>query len=286
MAKAMQKILIAADLSERSDHALERALALTRQFGAELTVLHVVDDNLPASVIEKLRAAAKDELESRLGTVSDDLANRVTLRVDVGDPFAKILDAAWSRQVDLIVVGLHRPRWLSDIVLGATLERLLRVCDRPLLVVREAPAGPYRKVLVAVDFSVCSARAFEASVRLVPEGQFHLVHAFETPFAAFLTSRGAQLEAAAQHARELERTIEQQLQDMATTLPGGAPKPELALVRGEPTNVILDQIAKQHPDLLAVGTHGRTGIARAVLGSVIRNLLRDPPCDVLAVRGR
>lgn len=56
-------------------------------------------------------------------------------------------------------------------------------------------------------------------------------------------------------------------------------------MRGEPTSVILDQIAKQHPDLLAVGTHGRAGIARAVLGSVARTLLQDPPCDVLAVRG-
>lgn len=281
----MRNILTAVDLSERSDHALERALALVRQFEAELGVLHVIDDELPPQVIETLRAAAKDKLESRLADLPEEAAGRVTLHIEAGDPVERIIEAAWSGHADLIVIGLHRRRWLRDFVLGATLDRLLRLCDRPVLVVREATTTPYQRVLVAVDFSAGSRRAYEAGVQLAPEARFQLVHAFETPFSSFLTSPESHRAAAAEHARELERMVEQQLESLAATQPGGVSKPELVLARGEPTSVVLDQIAKQHPDLLALGTHGRTGIARAVLGSVARTLLQDPPCDVLAVRG-
>jgi len=280
----MDKILVATDLSERSDHALRRALALAGQFGAELGVLHVVDDELPVEIVDTLRTAAEDKLNGHLKDLPEDLGERTTLRVEPGEPVEQIIDTAWSTQADLIVIGLHRRRWVRDLVLGATLERLLRLCDRPVLVVREAASAPYRRVLVAVDFSIGSRRAYEAGVRLAPEARFQLVHAYDTPFS-FLTSRGSQVEAATQHANALERMVEQELQTLAGRLPAGAPKPELVLVRGEPTGAILDQVAKQRPDLLALGTHGRTGVARAVLGSVARTLLQDPPCDVLAVRG-
>lgn len=280
----MRNILIATDLSERSDNALQRALALARERGAELSVLHVVDGDLPREMIDTLHAAAKDKLERDVGGLGEDLAARVTLRIEVGDAVEQIINSAWSCQADLIVIGLHRRRWLRDLMLGATLERLLRLCDRPILVVRDAATTPYQRVLVAVDFSVGSRRAYEASVRLAPEGRFELVHAFETPFAGFLTSQESHAEAAAQHAREFERMVEQELNVLAETL-ADAPKPELVLMHGEPLNVILDRIAREQPDLLAVGTHGRAGIARAVLGSVVRLLLREPPCDVLAVRG-
>jgi len=63
-----------------------------------------------------------------------------------------------------------------------------------------------------------------------------------------------------------------------------APKLERTMQEGTVREVLYQQIGRRNPDLLVIGTHGRTGVAHAFLGSVAEDLLRDLPCDVLAVK--
>ena len=138
--------------------------------------------------------------------------------------------------------------------------------------------------MIGVDFSICSRSALEFAVKVAPAGTFHLVHAFDVPFSGFLGSRDTRVEVRQQHERRLRRMIEQEMEAFLTSQVAEAVTLERILREGTVRDVIHHQVGQLQPDLLVVGTHGRTGIAHAILGSVAEDLLRDPPCDVLAVK--
>src|SRR4030066_2328266 len=76
---------------------------------------------------------------------------------------------------------------LKDWLLGTTAERVVRKGDRPVLVVKRPPEGPYRHVLVAVDFSDTSHRALALAAHLAPGAHLTLLHAYEFWYEARLT---------------------------------------------------------------------------------------------------
>jgi universal stress protein E len=82
-----------------------------------------------------------------------------TIEVRRGTVFSSIIDAARSFNADLLVMGAHRRRLLSDVFTGTTLERVLRTGGTPALMVNAATFVPYESVLLALDTSEASARA-------------------------------------------------------------------------------------------------------------------------------
>jgi universal stress protein E len=181
----MKRILVASDLSQRSRRALRRAMALTRQFGWELSILYVADDDRPGALIaEECRGAeeALHELVEKLGAPSPPSAPSVITRV--GDPFRVIVDEANAVQADLIVMGAHRKRLLGDVFTGTTIERVMRLGGRPVLMVNADSEAPYAKVAAAVDLSEASANALRTARKLglLEPSSTAAVHAF-TPIA-------------------------------------------------------------------------------------------------------
>ena len=280
----MKKFLIATDLSPRSDRALNRALALTDEFGAKLTVLHVVDEDLPASVADQLMEEAKSAIDDHLDTYPTLKRNDILRKVVFGIGFKDILEEANKVEADLIIMGTHREGSLSDLFLGTTVERVIRRGNDPVLVVKDRVKGPYRRVLVGVDFSVYSRRAVEFAIQFVPKGEIHVVHAFDVPFKRFLSARSAPNEVSKKHRQQMDAMLEGEIQAFLASLPSLPKSLNRILQEGSVREVMADQVRQLRPDLLVVGTHGRTGMAHAFLGSTALDLLSDPPCDVLAVK--
>ena len=79
----------------------------------------------------------------------------------------------------IIVVGAHGAQFIKDLLVGTTAEKVVRKGDRPVLVVKRPVHGPYRRVLVAMDFSEQSRKALELGLRLAPGAKFHLLHAYQ-----------------------------------------------------------------------------------------------------------
>lgn len=138
-------------------------------------------------------------------------------------------------------------------------------------------------IVVATDFSEQAEKATREALELarVCNARVHLVHAWSVSFvaapelptpvpASFIDdlARGAQ--AALDEALHKHRTV-------GVTLTGVA-------LYGDARDVVIDVARQQHADLLVVGTHGRRGLRRAILGSVAEGVLRYAPCAVLVVR--
>jgi len=280
----MKKLLMATDLSPRSDRALNRALALSDEWKAQLVILHVVDEELPSSVADRFKAEAESAIDDQLDAFPTLKRENITRKIVFGSGYKDILQEADESGVDLIVMGTHRDEALGDLFLGTTVERVIRRGNDPVLVARNQMRGPYRRVLVGVDFSVYSRRAVEFALKFVPRGEIFLVHAFDVPFKGFRTGRSTLEEESKIHQQQMDTMLAEEMQAFLASFPSPPTSMKRIMLEGTVRDVISDQVKTLRPDLLVIGTHGRTGVAHALLGSVAEDLLSDPPCDVLAVK--
>lgn len=156
------KTLAATDFSSRSQRALRRAGRLARELGSELTLVHVVDDDRPARLVELERREAERYLAELIDALAELRGLDCRLAVVTGDAFDGILRAAESSAADLIVMGVHRKQLLRDIFIGTTIERVIRAGRCPVLMVNNEAERPYRRVLAAVDMVEPSVAAIRA----------------------------------------------------------------------------------------------------------------------------
>jgi nucleotide-binding universal stress UspA family protein len=280
----MSEFLMATDLSARSDRALERAVMLAREHDARLTIVHVVDEDLPAALADSQQNAAEESIRQHVNALTAPDGLDVSTEVIFGRAYIDILEMSEKMEAEMIILGVHREDAFKDMFRGTTAERIIRGSNVPVLLVKDRPDNPYRRIVVGVDFSVYSRRAVEFAIGFVPSGEIHLVHAYDVPFEGFLYGRDTRKQVSKEHQIQFEKMIED---EMAAFLGSFEPKGlmiECVMKKGSAREVIHRQVNQAKPDLLVVGTHGRTGVAHALLGSVAEDLLSQPPCDVLAVK--
>jgi len=280
----MKKLLLATDLSPRSELALRRALRLAREHNAALAVIHIVDDDLPSSLAEVTKAGAEQIIRAQLAASPNGAQTEVSIKVASGKPFSDILAHAAGEKAELIVLGMHRKAGIKELFRGTTAERVIRTGHIPVLVVRSGAKETYRRVVVGTDFSVHARRAMQVALRLAPGAELYLVHGFLVPFQGFMYGPDTHRQVEAEHQRWMTAMIDDEMRIFLTSFEGAPPRVHQVVREGMAQEVILKEVASNRADLLVLGTHGRTGVAHAVLGSVAEDLLAEAPCDVLVAR--
>jgi universal stress protein E len=276
----VRNILVASDLSARSERAIGRANLIARDHSARLTVLHVVDEELPSDLARQMTVGAEAALKSVVARIPIDQVAITQIAVAAGEDWRTIVNEADARNSDLIVLGTHRMT-NQGFLQGSTMERVIRATHRPVLVVRDEARGPYRTVLAAVDFSIASRHAVQAALTMAPEAEFYLLHAYQTPFPGFLPRKSSRDEVLRERRAMFGRMVEE---EMASFLGAVGRQPQSIgriLKEGPAVQVIENEARSRKPDLLVLGTRGRTGAALTILGSVALTFLEYPPCDVL-----
>ncbi|MFM9850341.1 MAG: universal stress protein [Hyphomicrobiaceae bacterium] len=279
------RLLAATDLSPRSDRAIDRAVQLAGAWKAHLTVLHVVSDELPRSVLRAAIAEAEQILQAQVATWRQGSVD-VEHVVVKGHDYEAIIARAQKEDAKFVVMGTHRKTLLREHWFGTTVDQVVRHGDRPVLVVRQKPLRTYDKIMVAVDFSRPSRQALEFALLLFPGAQFTVLHAYDVPFKAFLTDPRTAKAFARRHERDMTLLIENVVADLKTRFGEVTCEITPVLERGFATNVVHAQVKELKPDLVVVGTHGRSGLRQALLGSVAQDLISTLAGDVLAVRAR
>lgn len=274
----MKPIILATDLSIRSDRALRRSLLLASSLGAPLHVIYVIDDDLPPDVTAEKRSVATQALTRAIG---DRAAARFDIRIDVleGSPADVIAREAEARDARLVVTGQHRARPLLDMLRETTVERMVRCIAKPVLLVAGAADGAYARVLAPVAFSPACATALHVARQIAPDAEINVFHAAHVPFAGLMDASGQ---------RDITRSVlaeEQMLCDRWRAdhgLTGAFQTPEI--VTGGFGSMLADRITRIRPDLIALGAHTRSGLAVYTLGGTAADLVRRPPCDLLLAR--
>jgi nucleotide-binding universal stress UspA family protein len=255
-------ILVAHDLSPEADVALQRAAALAKQTGAQLSLLHVLHEKTESVEAEHVRG----DLQARLDVLG--LESQLWLRK--GEVVEELLTQASGLEADVLVVGRHHSQQPQGFA-GTTLERILLACPMPLLLA-VTPPTPYRHALAALDYSRCASRALQSGWQLLPSA---------AELTALYVHEVAEVHGTDPAEQALQKELfEQLVDDLRVSLGGGARL--TSVVRyGERANCLDAVIAEQGPDLLTLGGHSRGEISSTLLGSLTREYLDHPPCDVL-----
>ncbi len=281
-----QAILLATDLSARSDRALDRAISLAKRWNAHLTVLHVLDEAAsprdPMDPLSSWRRPTEPLDMARKNLLIDlgGLAETATVLIDQGDTIESIMRVANADNSQLIVIGVARNELLGQLVLGRTVNRLLRRSHVPLLVVKERARSAYRHIVVATDFSESSRHALVTAMHFFPEETLTVFHAYDPPMSGLMSDASA-------YRREYRNIAEQDcnafLRD-TDKFENQRHPPHVLIEYGAPNHLLHDYVVGNSVDLVVVGTHGRSAIFDALIGSVAKRILEDVPCDILVVR--
>ena len=292
---APRKILLATDMSARGDRALERAVAIATGQGAQLIIVHVVEEfdessltygrpaapswRRPPDAVDLIRRRISQGLRADLGQTLEN----ATVYIEEGNTADVIEQLATSENVDVVVTGVAKERLFSSrpVILGKTVEQLLRRLPIPVLIVRDRVRGEYQNIVVTTDFSKPSANALQVALSFFPHQTLHLLHASEAPYATLVPDASRHAESYTEvRAGELETFLD------SIFVPDADRKRLVPVIEpGPPQQLVREYVQVSGADLVVLGTHGRGAMLEAIMGSVAKSILATLPCDALVVRG-
>lgn len=298
----IRRILYPTDFSECSRRALPYAASLARRHDAELHVLHVLvlhasdpaslDQYFPLAeeVIDDWARRAEEALESE---TSEELGSDVEVRQELARGISAsppVLEYTEEHDVDLVVMGTHGRRGFRHLMVGSVTEEVMRLAPCPVLTVRageeraEEARGTFRRILVPVDFSEDADLALDHAAELAESygATLHLVYTVEqVTYPDFYYPVAATREQMVQKIRENAR---EKLSDRLDALEARGLDAEFTVTVGRPVEEIVRVADDEDVDLVAMGSHGRTGFRRMLLGSVAEGVVRRIGCPVLVVK--
>ena len=294
-------ILVATDFSDTSAVAADWAAELARQQEARIELVHAVTvpTSMPGFVpvgpqlSEQVQKAALDRLRETAAALTG-RGITVDVWLGVGTPSQVILERADAVAPELIALGTRGLSGLKHILLGSTAQRVVQGARCPVLSVHPQDLGRHRvirSILVPTDFSDDAERAIHAALRILApletseasEGtaRLTLIHAFNLPIE--YTAYGP-IPTSIHFLRDTGLEAERRLQEAVDGLAREGLTVDWVAREGDPVAVIAQEAEARGVDLIAMGTHGRSGLAHLFLGSTAERVVQHSPCPVLTVR--
>ncbi len=292
----IQTILVPTDFSDHARRAIDYAIAIAQGSAAKVHVLHTYHLPIPLAVYggfvipqdfwDQARNAAARKME-KVTALLEAAGIKGESHLMEETPGYAIERVAEKINADLIVMGTRGLSGLEHVLLGSVAGRTVARAPCPVMTVKaEQSVGEkltFRNIVVAIDFSDPSDAALSLATDIAGKfGPAHitLVHGCHIPveLEALVAQRGAPvLEKLSAHAEESLAKLLTDLQDQGISC-------EYVSDHGSPDRVILDVAERVDADLIAMGTHGRKGLAHLVLGSMAERVVRLAKCPVITTK--
>lgn len=294
MSHHVHKILVATSLGGKSDHVVVTGYQFARLTGAELHLLHAYP--LSAAFYGSPMGMAtvhpypieneREQVEALLGEQLHRLgveAEAVTSKVlAAGAPHRLLIAAAEEIGADLLVVGASEAHSPLDPLLGSTADRVLRQAHAPVLIAREKSRVPPKRLLVPVDLSDLCDRSVTRGLSIL--GDLMGAEASPEVETLFVLSNNERSGSNQFTPQQVERFAQEELERHTALLAEKVGWPAQPKVRtGMPRHEIVAELEERPADLVVLGTHGRSGFERLLLGSVAADVSRRANSSVLVV---
>jgi nucleotide-binding universal stress UspA family protein len=288
MSKTLKTIVIGTSLTSHSDAVIRTGISLARATGASPWLIHTYPPSLgtygaaglDASWIEEQVKVLREQIDAQVErTGLSTLAgfSRDQVRLVLGTPHREIVDLARRVDAGLIVVGAAEGH---QGILGSTADRVIRKAPCPVLVVRSEAAFPPARVEIPLDLSPVSVNALRQGMAFL--AQMGVPHnGTEVLFVLSPYEVGGSIHF---DAEQIRRFADEELHRLvAGSLPADLRPQSLRVQTGYPREEILARLAERKADLAVLGTHGRGGFERLMIGSVTAGVLRGASCNLLVV---
>ena len=286
---SLKKILVGFDFSERANQALQRARELAKTWGAGIKVLHVIQE-LPyegasqqaglVDMMGRLEKEVSEELEKRVQEIVRDEVE-VDIQVQTGVPNRELLLSAQEDEVDLILLGSRGDSDDEERDIGRNCEAILHHSMVPVWVEEGSRHPSLGTILIPTDLSEHSRGALLESLEWARKfnAKILILHAVEAPFVPSFSMINPN-----EYEETLAKLGKGQFEEFVANLPAEGIEVETIFTIGDPAGETESYAKEKDVDLIALSTHGKTGLASKLLGSVAIKILRRSPCPVLVAR--
>jgi nucleotide-binding universal stress UspA family protein len=268
----LKKLLVCTDGSEESQAALEQVLSLAKECGGQVYLLQVVQ------IIPEFEAAAPDlmalvgeevskqlrEVKAAAGQMGVALETRISRGVSVS---STILEEAEKIQPDMIVMGRYGRTGLARLLVGSVTARVIGHSPFHVLVIPKGATVSFERILIANDGSRYSQAGFVEALALARRQESKL-------FAVSVATEEGEIP----RAKEIVHQMLTAARQAGMPLKGSVPQRQAADAG------IIQVAIDNEVDLIVMGSHGRTGLRRLLMGSVTERVIGQSPCPVLVVK--
>lgn len=279
-----KKILVAVDGSKASVHALTESFKLATNEKCWITVVSVIppyEGDLEmtgiGNVMDAVRKPCEIALEEAEKLAKVERALIKTL-CEEGVIHERIVDLADAENANLIVMGQRGKHQIERVLVGSTTARVIGHSQRDVLVVPEGTPVGWGNILIATDGSKFSQAAAQRAIDFAKSygGRLTVVSVVDVPPEFFGEAPGivdSMIEKAKKFALEVK------------TLSEAAGIPCETFVReAEASQAITDLARERQIEMIIMGSHGRTGLKRLLMGSVTERVIGFAPCPILVVK--
>ncbi len=279
------RILVAVDGSESSLNALRQTFPLARAEGSTIRVVAVVPpyegelrlvgvrQNVAEMMSEPYVNALKDALE-----LAEAAGVRVEANLEHGEPHEIIVELAEAQQCDLIVVGVRGCNPADQVLLGSMTARVIGYSHTDILVVPKDSSMGLNHILVSVDGSESSKGAMKSAI------DFHRAYGSAVKVIAVADVPPHIYGVDPSVADVLIGKARKDLEEVTAAAEEAGIRVEPLLREGDPAEIITQLAQEMKSDLIVMGSHGRTGLRRLLMGSVTERVVGHAGCPVLVAR--
>jgi len=288
----IKTIIAAIALENGEQQVARRAIRLAADHGAKLVLAHAIeslsesDPDLPSPANEEAIAKVLSaEAIASLKQMGDSAEVQTEIEVECGKADQVIERLIRDHAADLLVIGPGKPQNLREKLFGSTADRVVRAGLCPIVIVKRAPAAPYRRVIAAIDFSPMSFAAAQSAAQIAPSATLEMIHALEIPltFEQAMLKVGTSQAEIDQYRQAKAQAAYKELRSVRADL---AVAGKIRVVRGDPATALVRLARSGKTDLVALGIQGKNAVSKMVLGSVARRVLGGASCDVLLTKER
>ena len=291
-----QRIMVPMDGSELAQGVLPHATLLAKTYGAELVLVSAIDPGTADAGQEhhanlsQIAERAEAEAQRYLGTVAEGLSKQgVTVKEEVimGRPAEAIATYAEKSGVDLIAISTHGRSGPARWLFGSVTDRVLHLTSVPMLIIRpgEHPAvgATVNTLIVPVDGSSLAEASLAYARDLAKRLRLRVIVAQAVSLPVMATGEGPVV-MSTDLLNEMEQSAETYVTAVAEQFKADGVTAEARVLQGPAAAVLVD-LAKAEPNAIVIlSTHGRSGVGRAVMGSVADRLVRSSGDAVLVIR--
>lgn len=268
----MEKLLLASDRSDFSEGAIREAINLAKTCSSKLYAISVAETpdirayNYPLAAFEKLEILTRQHLESvkeraeKEGIVCEIIERRGP------ETYKYIVDEAVKNKVEMIIMGRRGRTGITRLMVGSVTAKVIGHSPCKVMVVPRFARVTFEKILVPTDGSIFSELASREAISIAKRTKSSLI-------ALSVAKKDENLLVAETSVGMVKEVAEKQ-----------GIKVEVLTIKGEPHEVIVDTAEKKKAGFIVVGSHGRSGIERLLMGSVTERLIGHAGCPVLIVR--
>ena len=281
--RLLEKILLAIDFSEPTDNIVGNSIAIAKAFNSNINLIYVLPDDLNDEKSKKLLIDASTKLLEEINErIKDEGLKCENPILEFGSHFDRIIATADKINANLIIIGAGAKEETEAYKLGTTAGKILRKSNKAVMVIKNDQPLQIKKIFCPVDFSKESGRALTNAITMARrfEAELIIFSSFDMPHLGSLRLRIDLNEhyenARHDHLNDFIKFIRDfNLTDLNWNK---------EIKRGVAHSEILNSIKKHDADLLIMGTTGKTGLNKILMGSVTEKVVREVPCSFITMK--